>query len=986
MAVASQLIAEVSAKGADTTAAQLAAVSAASDASAVSLDTVVVSSTALSRNMTELSAMTAEGAAAADVAAVSTDTMNAAMSAAIPTTAALDAQFAAMRARLVEVGVAADAEAGQMRLNYVAHKALADAAGIAGKALAGLRDVMVTLIEIATKVALVAGAIAIVIGVVAAKAAVDFQQNLLKLYTTAGEAKNALAGVGKGILDMSVQVGTGANELLKAMYYVESAGFHGAAGLNVLKIAAEAAKAENSDLIGVAHALTGVLVTYASTGITAAQAMNVLIGSVSQGSTTLNDLSSAMSNVLPAGSKFHLQLIDLTTAIATMTNQNDNAESAATHLRQVILALESPAKAGAKALAEIGITSEQLAAAMRKSLPGAIQMIIDELGKRFPEGSAAYNEALKAIAGGNKQLMGLLELSGTSLAKWKAAVKAVTGDVKSGGDAVMGWADVQKNFNFQMDAGKAALEKLGIQVGTLLLPVLTSLLQSVIPVITSFTDWWTNSDNLTGVLNTLTYYLQPLISAVQDIYAYLQPLIQQVIDWAVQNDVAGKALVVVQAAVQIFADALRFIVPVIVSVIQAVIQFVSALWDRLGPAILTIVDFIRTHWTQIATIFQGVWDIITAAVKVAWSVLSGIILVGIDILQGHWGKAWDDIKQTFANVWEGIKQAAIGAVKVILGVIALLPGAVGDAAKAALKWLDSLNTSAKKSALDTQKAVVANIQAMIVSLQTQLDNATSASQRAFIKMKLDAAQQSLAMQQQVLQNMQGLTDGVVTQTTNMANKSTAETKRMRQQVINHLIQMNDEAVGHSIIPNMVNSIIAWFGKLPDGAMKAVSSLSSRLAGFFNGLASQAFSWGLHIIQNLASGILSGFNAAVAAAQAIADAVKRILGHSKPTEGPLKDDDLWGAHFVDNFVKGILAGAPRVQAAMAQMLGSAGMPGGGLNLGISGSFSGPSGIASSFGGSPVIHVHVHNEGSPVYLDGRQLAEGIGPHLVRSIAVP
>src|SRR6266568_4048691 len=72
-------------------------------------------------------------------------------------------------------------------------------------------------------------------------------------------------------------------------------------------------------------------------------------------------------------------------------------------------------------------------------------------------------------------------------------------------------------------------------------------------------------------------------------------------------------------------------------------------------------------------------------------------------------------------------------------------------------------------------------------------------------------------------------------------------------------------------------------------------------------------------------------------------------------------------------------------ASARLLGSAGMPGGGLNLGISGSFSGPSGIASSFGGSPVIHVHVHNEGAPVYLDGRQLAEGIGPHLVRSIAV-
>src|SRR5260221_716781 len=283
MTVVSQLIAEVKATGADTAEAQLVAMGAASDAAAVSLDTVVVSSTALARNMAELSVMTAEGAA-------STDAMNASMQAAIPTTAALDAQFAAMRARLAEVGVQADAEAVQLRANYVTHKALADVAGVAGKALVGLRDVMVTLIKTAAEVAAIGGLVALVLAGIAAKAAADFQQNLLKLYTTAGEAKTALASVGQGILTMSTQVGTGANELLKAMYFVESAGFHGAAGLTVLKIAAEGAKAENSDLIGVAHALTGVLVTYASTGITAAQAMNVLIGSVSQGSTTLNDM------------------------------------------------------------------------------------------------------------------------------------------------------------------------------------------------------------------------------------------------------------------------------------------------------------------------------------------------------------------------------------------------------------------------------------------------------------------------------------------------------------------------------------------------------------------------------------------------------------------------------------------------------------------------------------------------------------------------
>ena len=52
--------------------------------------------------------------------------------------------------------------------------------------------------------------------------------------------------------------------------------------------------------------------------------------------------------------------------------------------------------------------------------------------------------------------------------------------------------------------------------------------------------------------------------------------------------------------VQILSDALRFIVPVLVSVIGAVIAFGVALWERLGPSILQIVDFIRVHWSQIA--------------------------------------------------------------------------------------------------------------------------------------------------------------------------------------------------------------------------------------------------------------------------------------------------------------------------------------------------------------------------------------------------
>jgi len=180
-------------------------------------------------------------------------------------------------------------------------------------------------------------------------------------------------------------------------------------------------------------------------------------------------------------------------------------------------------------------------------------------------------------------------------------------------------------------------------------------------------------------------------------------------------------------------------------------------------------------------------------------------------------------------------------------------------------------------------------------------------------------------------------------------------------------------------------MVANFASLPGKIMSAIASLPGKLAALFLGIASAAVSWGRSIIMNFLAGLQSAWNAVVSWVNSALSWLSSHFPHSPVEQGPLKGSEMWGYNFGMNIASGLRASTGAVQAAMTQMLGGVGLPGGGLNLGISGSFSGPSGIASSFGGSPVIHVHVHNEGAPVYLDGRQLAEGIGPHLVRSIAV-
>ena len=94
------------------------------------------------------------------------------------------------------------------------------------------------------------------------KMAGDFQQMTERLVTGAGEVQSNLKMVQDGILQMSSSTNTSVKQLSDGMFMIESAGFHGKAGLDVLKAAAEGAKAENANLADVSRALTSVMNDY----------------------------------------------------------------------------------------------------------------------------------------------------------------------------------------------------------------------------------------------------------------------------------------------------------------------------------------------------------------------------------------------------------------------------------------------------------------------------------------------------------------------------------------------------------------------------------------------------------------------------------------------------------------------------------------------------------------------------------------------------
>ena len=352
--------------------------------------------------------------------------------------------------------------------------------------------------------ALATGAIMVGVGVAATKMAADFQSGLTSLVTGAGESQKNLGMVHDGILQMSAETGTSTKQLIAGLYMIESGGYHGAAGLAILKAAAEGAKVGTADLGVVADATDTILKNYPGVINGASGAVNTLISTVAHGKTHMEDLAGSLSEVLPTAAAASIGLNDVMGAMATMTGEGVPAAQAATFLRQTIIALMAPGHQAKKTLEEIGLTSTQVADAMHKSLPAALQLIHDHLVKKFPEGSAAYVAAMREIAGGSKQMQGMLDLGGHHLATFAENARTVAGAAKNGGKEITGWALVQQTANQQFDRAKESIGAVFITIG-----------EKLLPVVTTIAKWF--ADHLPGAIKTFQTSVGPVIKVIGDL-------------------------------------------------------------------------------------------------------------------------------------------------------------------------------------------------------------------------------------------------------------------------------------------------------------------------------------------------------------------------------------------------------------------------------------------------------------------------------------
>lgn len=208
------------------------------------------------------------------------------------------------------------------------------------------------------------------------KASGDFESSTQHLVTDAGESQKNLAMVQAGMLDIAKATGTTTDQLSAGMYHIESAGFHGKEGLDVLRVAAEGAKVGNADLDTVSKTLTGTLNSYSDKGYSATQMMNALIVSVGAGDMKMEDLASSLGNVAPIAAAAGLSFAEVGGAVSTMTAQNMSAQQATQDLSNTIRNLQKPSDVATKEMASLGLNSNDVSQQLgKRGLTGTLEML-----------------------------------------------------------------------------------------------------------------------------------------------------------------------------------------------------------------------------------------------------------------------------------------------------------------------------------------------------------------------------------------------------------------------------------------------------------------------------------------------------------------------------------------------------------------------------------------------------------------------------------
>lgn len=350
------------------------------------------------------------------------------------------------------------------------------------------------------------------VGFESVKMATQFQQTMEMLHTNAGTAQKDIAGLSAEVLKMAPEVGAGPDKLAEAFYHIASAGnglWDTAKQLDILKIAAEGAAIGQANLDDTTYALTSALASNVGGAKDASEMMAVLNATVGAGDMKLQDLNAAIgTGFLGTAETFGISIQSVGAALATLTDNGEHADAAATRLRMTWALMTAPSKQAAELLGQLGLNAEDAAVSTKGMSdifaktgltttkladdlrqPNGMMVALKDLKDHLEAAGLSSSETdaiLSKTFGGGRTDAALLSLLG-NLDRMDEKFKLINQNTSKFGD---NWAAQQQTANQQFHEAWAGIEASLIKLGDEVMPAATKIMKEFSGDIQDVAHWF----------------------------------------------------------------------------------------------------------------------------------------------------------------------------------------------------------------------------------------------------------------------------------------------------------------------------------------------------------------------------------------------------------------------------------------------------------------------------------------------------------------
>lgn len=436
-------------------------------------------------------------------------------------------------------------------------------------------------------------------------AAAEFESTMANVSTLlSGDSTDAIKKLSDGFLEMTSRIPKSADELGAASYQAASAGFVDVA--DNLKIVEEAARLGIAGLGSTASAtdtLTIAMNAFSIPAEDANKASDILFKTVKNGITDIDRISQGFGNMAGAAVGAGISFEDASAATAALSAVTGKTSESQNALRVAFSELTQTGGKFSKSLDDSGFSLDLLNEAIgEKGFVGGIEQMRDELGLSDIEIKNMFSSAEAGAA-----VFGLLTASNEG---YNETLEAMT----EGANAVdKAFADQEKTFKSQVQLIKNNVNRVFIELGSVILPKLTESVGFLSDKFNEFREMAADNTTVLGKLVQIVKdFLQPAIEELKKAYDEdLKPAIEE------NKEVLMDLVKIIGGAVMI----------VIAGVIVAIKGFITnlATLAKVFGHVLEVMGWFRDRSQGMRDVAVGAFNAIAGAVPGILDSVRGVV-------------------------------------------------------------------------------------------------------------------------------------------------------------------------------------------------------------------------------------------------------------------------------------------------------------------------------------------------------------------------